>query len=231
MTYQLKKERGGPRPERTYEFTAAPAADAGTIGYDTRNRHGISANQNGTRPKAQRAPAASRDKLAEIEQKAREARARDHARMLEEAKLAEQERNIRTVRAAEHTPFPAATLFAAIVCTVLFMFIIINMVKLNEEGREVVVLRSNLAKLQTQITELSDKLEQKNDLRFIEEYAVNTLGMVKTDQLSKQYVSLAADDKIELVSGDEQSSQADTPLPGLAARFKAKLEEFREYIS
>lgn len=106
------------------------------------------------------------------------------------------EPKIHTVSAEEHRPFPISAVFIALICTVLFMFMIYNLVQINEYTVTVTELRNQLADLQEEEKSLSFQLEKRNDLRVIEELA-QKLGMVKLDQVSKQYVTVEGDDKIE----------------------------------
>ena len=47
-----------------------------------------------------------------------------------------------------------------------------------------------IATLSTERNDLSAKLDRKNDLNYIETVAVEQLGMVKIDEITKRYVTI-----------------------------------------
>lgn len=283
-SYQLKKEKGGPRPERTYELTAEvprpndPRASNRRGAPQTARRQnapppptvrrrqvssGYSQSGNGIvaertyefdinmpRPRqsapkrpsrpaqaahyvlnknGRRVLARSEAEYLAIKKERDEALRREYKRMLEETAAARAESSIRTVAAGEKKPFPKRFIAAAAVCTLLFMYIVYNMVMLNERSREISALKSQVSELSATKQSLTDELAKKNDLIYIEDYAVNVLGMVKSDRLSRQYISIETSDKIEVVGEDEQQSESTTGI--VINKFKSQLEDFWEYIS
>ena len=113
---------------------------------------------------------------------------------------------IRTVQSRVVRRFPFKTIFVALLCTVLFLLIIYNNVQINEKNSEVDELNARIVELDSEIKDLSLRVEKKNDLRTIEERALE-LGMVKADELKKVYVSISSADKVELVSEDDGEAQ------------------------
>ncbi len=113
---------------------------------------------------------------------------------------------IRTIKAPKRSPFPIAVVFMSIISTVLFMYMIFNMVQINEVTQDISSMQSQLSNLKTEANELTLELEKKNDLNAIEEYAVNVLGMVKMDQLPKKYVSIDNEEKVEVVKPEPEES-------------------------
>lgn len=157
-----------------------------------------------------------------------EAMKREYKRMLEEAAAARAESSIRTIASKSKTPIPKTFIAGAIVCTLLFMYMIYNMVYINERTRDITELEKELNVLTVRRKELEDELEKKNDLVFIEDYAVNRLGMVKTDRLSRQYISIENEDKIEILS---EENVDDTPAKTILHKIKDRLDELWEYIN
>jgi hypothetical protein len=102
------------------------------------------------------------------------------------------------------------------------------MVYINERTREITDLEKELNTLTVHHKELEDELEKKNDLVFIEDYAVNRLGMVKTDRLSRQYISIENEDKIEILN---EENVDDTPAKTILNKIKDRLDELWEYIN
>lgn len=134
---------------------------------------------------------------------------------------------IKTVRAEQKKPFPVSALFMALVCTVLFMFMIVSYVQINEYTLAVSQLRTDLADMVSEDKELSAALEKKNDMLTIEEKAAE-LGMVKADALTKKHIALTNEDKIEVVEPEptEDETVVTTVMSGIWENFSG----LREYL-
>lgn len=134
---------------------------------------------------------------------------------------------VKTVRAEKKKPFPVSALFMSLVCTVLFMFMIVSYVQINEYTLEVSNLRTDLADMISQDKELTTALEKKNDMLTIEEMAAE-YGMVKADQLTKKHIALTNEDKIEVVEPEptEDETVVTTVMSGLWESFAG----LREYL-
>ncbi|MGN1048630.1 MAG: hypothetical protein ACI4QZ_08490 [Eubacteriales bacterium] len=92
---------------------------------------------------------------------------------------------------------PVATILVVVACAVSLMFIVGSSVMLSDASNDYLELQSEVSKLAKQESELSVALEMKNNLRTIESIAVDKLGMVSKDLISKQYISLTDEDIIE----------------------------------
>lgn len=134
---------------------------------------------------------------------------------------------VKTIRAERKKPFPVSALFMSLVCTVLFMFMIVSYVQINEYTLEVSNLRTDLADMISQDKELTTALEKKNDMLTIEEMAAE-FGMVKADQLTKKHIALTNEDKIEVVEPEptEDETVVTTVMSGLWENFAG----LREYL-
>lgn len=67
-------------------------------------------------------------------------------------------------------------------------------------------LKSEAAQLANTERELSQALDRKNDLRTIERIAVDELGMIGTDLITKKYISFSGIDVIEAYDDEEEES-------------------------
>lgn len=115
---------------------------------------------------------------------------------------------VRTVDDVRVIPFPTTAIFLAVVCTLLFMVMLISFVNINEITIKIDELETKVSELSEQEKELVLQLEKKNDLRVIEDYAKNVLGMVKIDQLAKKYIKVEVYDKIERIEKESSSGGA-----------------------
>ena len=105
--------------------------------------------------------------------------------------------------------FPIALIFTALMCSLLFMYMIYNIVRINEYTIDIAKLKSRPSELTAQQNELTLKLEKKNDLVEIERIATQEYGMVKRDKVAKQYVNVGDGDVIEVETSDESDTVAD----------------------
>ena len=131
---------------------------------------------------------------------------------------------VRTVRAHERRRVPLGLIASVVLCTVLFMVMLWTFVLVNEETVRLEKLEREYRTVSAEEKELTLQLELKNNLREIEEYATQKLGMVQIDQLAKKYISVSSVDKIELVGKDRART------PGLIRRIDEKIKEISEYF-
>lgn len=132
---------------------------------------------------------------------------------------------VRTIKAKKTVPFPTSVVLVSVICTVLFMFMMLTMAQINEFTQDISALQTQLSSLQKQEEELKLNVELKNDLRVIEDAAVNELGMVKADEVSKQYVVIGNEDKIEVVEPETtENSLVNTVMSAIGENFKALME-------
>ena len=135
---------------------------------------------------------------------------------------------VRTIKAKKTVPFPTSVVFVSVICTVLFMFMMLTMAQINEFTQDISALQSELSELRKQEEELRLNVELKNDLRVIEDAAVNELGMVKADEVTKNYVIVGNEDKIEVVIPETvEDSLMSTVMSSIGENFR----EFLEYIN
>ena len=110
---------------------------------------------------------------------------------------------------------PVATILVVVACAVSLMFIVGSSVMLSDASNEFVKLQNEVADLAKEESELQTALEMKNNLRTIEDIAVNKLGMVNKDLVSKQYVSLGDKDVIENYDAEDTNVGLSTLLTAI----------------
>ena len=135
---------------------------------------------------------------------------------------------VRTIKAKKTVPFPTSVVFVSVICTVLFMFMMLTMAQINEFTQDISALQGQLSELKKQEEELRLDVEFKNDLRVIENAAVNELGMVKADEVKKQYVVIGNEDKIEVV---EPKTTEDSLINTVMSSIGENFRELMEYIN
>ena len=113
----------------------------------------------------------------------------------------------------------------------MFMYIIFNTVQITEQQRAISILKKEINALAAEKSELESEIDKRNDLRYIEEYATNKLGMVKSDQLPRYYVNIENEDKIEIVTDESGSGRSPGAIDIIVRNAGTKLSELWEYIS
>ena len=106
------------------------------------------------------------------------------------------EATLHTITSPKHESFPWSIFVLALVCAALFAYMVYNYVIINEHTSVLSDLRSEIATLAVEKNDLSTKLDQKNDMSYIEEVAVQDLGMVSIDEIVKKYIELDFNDVI-----------------------------------
>lgn len=95
-----------------------------------------------------------------------------------------------------------------LVGTVMVMFLVFSISEVYQTTNEITRLENQLEELQNEAAELRLRLEEKNDVRKIEEIATKQLGMVKEDSLQRRYISLSDGEYIELVANENESEES-----------------------
>lgn len=183
-SYRNRSDYGYPTPKRTVSTSGASKNASGRTGSDTKRRAvsrvpNMTSSQSGSK-KIAAAGAANAVPVAGV-----------HI-----------EPNIKTVKDKKKKPLNIPAFIAGGLCTALFMYMLTNFVMINEYTKSITGLRNELSQLVEQERKLSLQLEKRNDLRVIEEMATK-LGMVKVDQVSKQYVIIKSEDKIEILDDSQ----------------------------
>lgn len=104
-------------------------------------------------------------------------------------------------------PFPISFVFYTVVMMVILMFIVYNNSVVNELSYEAGELERKIAAAEQENERLRLELDRKYDLTYIENVAKNELGLVKSTQVKKYYISLSDGDKV-VVSGKGDSTHA-----------------------
>lgn len=204
MPYQLQSSKGGRNAEKVYTMTVEIPARRDPLPPEMRG-NARRAPRAATQPRGEvQRKTARRDSRAIAAAQEREweqRRRREMRKKVFRVLTGADEPKIRTIRSAEKAPFPVGVLFACVLCAVMFMYIIYNSIQLNEVQKNVNALKNELSEQTVAKKELELRLERKNDLIAIEKRA-KELGMVRMDELTKYYVTITPEEKIEIVIGN-----------------------------
>ena len=95
-----------------------------------------------------------------------------------------------------------------IVGTMMIMSIVLSFSEIYQTTSEIAKLESEIAVLRDQAAELELKLEEKNDIRIIEQIATEELGMVKEDAVQRKYISLSDGERIDIIEDESENESA-----------------------
>ena len=92
----------------------------------------------------------------------------------------------------------------------------------TELSAQIRTQEDTLADLQSEYTYLAGEMEMKTNLSAVQEYATNTLKMVKMDRSQVTYVTTVQENKVE---------RSDTGLARLAGEISQTVASFMEYLT
>lgn len=136
--------------------------------------------------------------------------------------------DVETLKAKANRPLPVSAVVMITICTLLLGMTLFSYVQINEYTVEVASLRGELADLEDEKKELDLVLEEKNDMTALQKYAVENLGMVKSDQLTKKHISLEQEDKVEVVA--EAPAEDVTVVSGVMSAIGENFKGLWEYM-
>ena len=113
------------------------------------------------------------------------------------------------------TPFPVSFIFYSIVVTVMLMFIAYSYSVVNDISYEIGELEAGIEAGKQENERLTLELDKKNDLTYIEDVAVNKLGMVKSTEVERHYVSISGGDKVVITKENNDLNPLGTTFDGL----------------
>ncbi len=112
-------------------------------------------------------------------------------------------------------PFPVSFVFYSVVLSLVFIFLVYNYSLINSMSYENERIEAEISALADENEQLALRLDKRNDLAYIEEYAINELGMVKSTDVVKQYVSLSGSDNVVVTEENIEKTYLGTTLNGL----------------
>ena len=127
--------------------------------------------------------------------------------------------------------FPIGIIFAVVICALLFMLVVYCSMQKAVIEDEISALEAEVSALANTEKQLTVQLEMRDDLREIERYAVETIGMVKKENVQTKYITTIVDEKSVVL---DSAADEDDEIGGASAIlsiFGNKLSEFVEYIN
>lgn len=132
--------------------------------------------------------------------------------------LAEREKELRqkqkkktrvhTISQKKKAPFPAMTVVFCGICTLLFMSMVFNFVRINEYTKDISAMQSEMEQLSNQKNELQTELNDKNSADKLRQYLESNgnLGMVDEGKMNAPIaVTPQKEDQVEDYDAPEKS--------------------------
>lgn len=132
-----------------------------------------------------------------------------------------------TSRSKPAVGLPFGSLFLVCLFAVLFLFVALLNVKVNEVSCEISALNDELLELNSEQNEVNAQLIEKNDLTVIRELAEGEYGMVRCSKLPSRYVSVVSGDKAQVLFAEPVQTVS---FSTLLSAFGSTLNEFAEYL-
>lgn len=105
---------------------------------------------------------------------------------------------------------PKTFLVVLALSTIMIMLIIMSVAQIYQTTQEVSTLEDTIEKLKETIDDLELKLDEKNDIRLIEQMATTEMGMVKEDSLQRKYISLSNGERVDLIENPNAVEEGGT---------------------
>ncbi len=106
-------------------------------------------------------------------------------------------------KVVKRSPLPKGLIAAILLCTVMLLVVVYTYSSYAQVTSEGTALQARKTELLVERDRLHNMLELRDDIREIEDYAVNNIGMVKSDLVETRYVSIAGGERIEVIRSDE----------------------------
>ena len=110
----------------------------------------------------------------------------------------------------ERKKMPKTFLVVLALSTIMIMLIIMSVAQIYQTTQEVSVLEDTIENLKETIDDLELKLDEKNDIRLIEQMATTEMGMVKEDSLQRKYISLSDGERVDLIENPNAVEEGGT---------------------
>lgn len=147
-----------------------------------------------------------------------------------EAKRIEKEKLAREVKVAK-SRISFSFVMILLIATCMLMAVIFSFAQVSKSTGELSDAKSRLEALKAEDKELDFALEQKNDIRLVEQIATEKIGMVKEGSVEKRFISMSSGDYIELENtATENTGRRSNPLGTVLSSFSSVFDNIMDYV-
>ncbi len=106
--------------------------------------------------------------------------------------------------------------------TVMIITVLFSIAQVYRTSNTIADMEKELSSLQNTAAKLELAIEEKNDIRVIQQIATEQLGMVKEDSVQRKYISLSDGERIDVIAEEaaEEDGVFGTMLSSIAALFE-----------
>ena len=122
----------------------------------------------------------------------------------------------------KRSPIPKGAVAAILLCTLLLLAVLYTYSSYTQIVADGKALQAERVELLEEKSRLTGLLEVRDDVREIESYATNTIGMVKSDLVETRHISIAGGERVEVVranGGEEEGGLFSTVLSTVTANW------------
>ncbi len=146
------------------------------------------------------------------------------------AKTAKAKAGVEEVRIAR-APFPFAALVTVTIFTVILLSVLYTFAQNYELAGEISALEAQRDAVLAEEASLVLQLEERDDIRVIEDIAVNEIGMVKNDLVENRFVSISGGNRVELAETEtDEDEKNESIFSGMLSAIGENFEKIKEYI-
>lgn len=129
------------------------------------------------------------------------------------------------VKRAMPKRIPYVKYFTLAVCVFAMVLTILQSYsKITELTLDVGKMNAELEELKSDAKALNAKKEQRFNIQYVEDVAVNQLGMVKLDKSQIVYVAISNPEKITVAASENEYTQGSGFISGIVKSFNAVVE-------
>ncbi len=151
----------------------------------------------------------------------------------ETGRFAKFRESVKDIQKAEHriksTPLPIAYAAVIIICAIMAMVLLFSHSQVSERKGMIGDLSSRYEQLADNTAKLELKLETRDDIRNIRTIALESLGMVSSDVAQTRFVSVTADDKVEILR--EEPEETESGFSALLSAIGESIGQWSEYFN
>ncbi len=128
-------------------------------------------------------------------------------------------------------PFPFAALVIATIFTLILLSVMFAFVQNYELSGEIAKLEAERSAMAQEEQILNLRLEERDDIRVIEDIAVNEIGMVQNDLVENRFVTVSGGNRVELSEPTEEETEENSGVfSGMLSAIGENFAKIREYI-
>lgn len=102
---------------------------------------------------------------------------------------------------------PLGFILSLIILGTLLMIIIFSYSRISGFQSEISELKSERSKLSEDLASVAIEIEKRDDIRVIESFAADNIGMVKGDTIEKRFITISGGEKIEVIENTDDENE------------------------